>query len=234
MITKDHKESKISVKIATFNPMKKALVSGATGLIGTALVNQLIASNEYDEIICLVRKTIEVTSPKITQIVVDYSDLSEQLQNRSADSAFCCLGTTLKVAGSKERQYEIDHDYVVHFAAMCHSIGIPTFMVISSIGASVSTRNFYLRTKGEMERDCLAIDFKKIVILRPSFLLGDRKEFRLGEKIGVVFMKGLSFLLIGSLRKYKGIHVDRIAKRMIELSLENSVEKTVILESNEI
>jgi len=214
--------------------MKKALVSGATGLIGSSLVNQLVASPEYGEIICLVRKTIEVTSSKITQIVVDYADLTEQFHTITADSAFCCLGTTLKVAGSKERQYEIDHDYVVNFATICHARKIPTFMVISSIGASVSTRNFYLRTKGEMERDCLSVGFKKTVILRPSFLMGERKEFRLGEKIGGILMKGLSFLLIGSLRKYRGIHVDRIAARMIQLSLDSSINKIIVLESNEI
>lgn len=214
--------------------MKKALIAGGTGLIGNALVEQLIAHSEYDEIHCLVRKSGNWTNEKVKEHVVDFEQLAEQFPKVEADCAFCCLGTTLKTAGSKERQYRIDHDYVVDFAQQCFNLGIKRLMVISSIGASVQTRNFYLRTKGDMERDCLAIGFENTVILRPSFLLGNRKEFRFGEKVAGVLMKGLGFLLVGKWRKYKGIHVDQIAKRMIGLSLADSLPHSEIIESDTI
>ena len=214
--------------------MKKALIAGGTGLIGNALVKQLIAHSEYDEIHCLVRKPRNWSTEKVTEHVANFEHLADELPKVNANCAFCCLGTTLKTAGSKEQQYRIDHDYVVDFAQQCFHLGIPRLIVISSIGASVTTSNFYLRTKGDMERDCLAIGFESTIILRPSFLMGNRKEFRLGEKFASVLMKGLGFLFVGKLRKYRGIHVDRIAERMIELSLQEQLPKVLILESDTI
>lgn len=214
--------------------MKKALIAGGTGLIGNALVEQLIAHPEYTEIHCLVRKTGNWSNEKIKEHIIDFEQLAEQFPKVEADCAFCCLGTTLKTAGSKDRQYQIDHDYVVDFAQQCFKMGIKRFIVISSIGASVETRNFYLRTKGDMERDCLAIGFENTVILRPSFLLGNRKEFRFSEKIAGGLMKGLGFLLVGKWRKYKGIHVDQIAQRMLMLSLADQLPHSVTIESDKI
>jgi uncharacterized protein YbjT (DUF2867 family) len=223
-----------SKKAINFNRMKKALIAGGTGLIGKALVEQLIAHPGYSEVHCLVRKSGNWPDKKVNEHVLDFEQLAKQFPKTKADCAFCCLGTTLKTAGSKERQYQIDHDYVVDFAQQCFDRGIKRFIVISSIGATVKTRNFYLRTKGDMERDCLAIGFESTIILRPSFLLGNRKEFRFGEKIAGVLMKGLGFLLVGKWRKYKGIHVDRIATRMIELSLADSLPHAEIIESDTI
>ncbi|MDH4474119.1 MAG: NAD-dependent epimerase/dehydratase family protein [Fluviicola sp.] len=214
--------------------MKKALVAGGTGLIGNTLVEQLIAHPEYDEIHCLVRKSGNWSNEKVKEHVVDFGQIADNFPKVDADCAFCCLGTTLKTAGSKDRQYQIDHDYVVDFAQYCFTMGIKRFIVISSIGASVETRNFYLRTKGDMERDCLAVGFESTIILRPSFLMGNRKEFRLGEKFAGIFMKGLGFLFIGKWRKYRGIHVNRIAERMIALSLAKQLPHTEIIASDKI
>jgi len=214
--------------------MKKALIAGGTGLIGNALVKQLIAHSEYDEIHCLVRKPGNWSTEQVKEHVVNFEHLADELPKVNADCAFCCLGTTLKTAGSKEKQYRIDHDYVVDFAQQCFNLGIPRLIVISSIGASATTSNFYLRTKGDMERDCLAIGFESTIILRPSFLMGNRKEFRLGEKFASVLMKGLGFLFVGKLRKYRGIHVDRIAERMIALSLAEQLPHSEIIESDRI
>ncbi len=214
--------------------MKKALIAGGTGLIGNALVEQLIAHSEYKEIHCLVRKPGNWSTEKVKEQVVNFEHLVDEMPKMNADCAFCCLGTTLKTAGSKERQYRIDHDYVVEFAQQCFNLGIPRLIVISSIGASVTTSNFYLRTKGDMERDCLAIGFESTIILRPSFLMGNRKEFRLGEKFASVLMKGLGFLFVGKWRKYRGIHVDKIAARMINLSLQEQLPQVLVLESDTI
>jgi uncharacterized protein YbjT (DUF2867 family) len=214
--------------------MKKALIAGGTGLIGNALVEQLIAHSEYDEIHCLVRKSGNWSNEKVKEHLVDFGQLADQFPKVEADCAFCCLGTTLKTAGSKDRQYEVDHDYAVDFAQHCFNIGIKRLIVISSIGASLETRNFYLRTKGDMERDCLAVGFEHTIILRPSFLMGNRKEFRLGEKFAGILMKGLGFLFVGKWRKYRGIQVNSIAERMIALSLAEQLPHSEIIESDRI
>ncbi|MCX6266483.1 MAG: oxidoreductase [Bacteroidetes bacterium] len=194
---------------------KTAIISGATGLVGEQLLKQLLSDPVYVKVIVIVRKPMEITHSKLEQRVIDFGQLPSALAGLTADHGFCCLGTTLKSAGSKEKQYIIDHDYVVAFANGCHQAGANWFAVVSSIGANAASSNFYLRTKGEMERDLQKIPFKGISILQPSFLLGSRKEFRSGEKAGIAMMRFLGPLMIGGLRKYRGVQAATVAGCMI-------------------
>ena len=146
-----------------------------------------------------------------------------------ADHGFCCLGTTIKTAGSKEKQYIIDHDYVVGFARACHAAGVTRFAVVSSIGASPSSGNFYLRTKGEMERDLQKIPFDALYILKPSFLMGDRKESRPGEKTGIAVMKFLMPVMVFGLKKYRGVPATNVACCMISAVNSNNLGINVIM-----
>jgi uncharacterized protein YbjT (DUF2867 family) len=195
---------------------KTAIISGATGLVGGHLLTQLLSDPDYVRVIAVVRKPMEIKHEKLEQLVIDFRQLPEAMEGVQADHGFCCLGTTLKTAGSKEKQYKIDHDYVVTFARGCHRAGVSRFGVISSIGAKTETSNFYLRTKGEMERDVMSVPFTGIFILRPSFLLGERKEFRAGEKAVIAVMKVINPLMIGGLRKYRGVQASAVSRFMIE------------------
>ena len=128
---------------------------------------------------------------------------------------FICLGTTIKKAGSIERMEQIDRDIPIKIGELSQTLGIKKIAVISSIGANANSRNYYLRIKGEMENGLKTLDFDNIVIARPSLLLGDRKEQRFTETIGKFLVKTLGFLLVGNLRKYRGIHVRKVARAMI-------------------
>ena len=210
------------------NQKKTAMISGATGLVGEQLLNQLLSDPAYAKVIAVVRKPLEMTHEKLEQQVIDFAQLPAALAGIKADDGYCCLGTTLKTAGSKEKQYVIDHDYVVWFAQGCHNAGVSRFAVVSSIGANAESSNFYLRTKGEMERDLKKIPFTALFILQPSFLLGERREFRSGEKIGIAVMKALNPLMVGGLKKYRGVQVSVVAGCMIKQICSEKVGVTII------
>ncbi|MFZ4521525.1 MAG: oxidoreductase [Bacteroidales bacterium] len=210
---------------------KTAIIAGATGLVGEQLLSLLLEDPCYGKVIAVVRRELGTVHPKLVQMVVDFGKLPEGLNGIQADHGYCCLGTTLKVAGSKERQYVIDHDYVVAFARECHLAGVSSFAVVSSVGANPNSSNFYLRTKGEMERDIQKFPFASIVILQPSFLLGNRKEFRAGEKAGIALMKALSPLMIGGLKKYRGVQAEVVAKCMIR-NIQSDITGIKIIRSD--
>jgi len=194
---------------------KTAIVAGATGLLGEQLIRQLISDPTYGKVIAIVRKKMEMSHEKLKQEVIDFGKLPDVIANLDADHAFCCLGTTIKKAGSKEKQYLIDHDYVIAFARGCHSAGVGSFAVVSSIGANADSSNFYLRTKGEMEHDLQKIPFQTLCIFQPSLLMGERKEFRAGEKGATFIMKALNPLMVGGLKKYRGVLAATVARCMI-------------------
>ncbi|MCK9422021.1 MAG: oxidoreductase [Bacteroidales bacterium] len=195
--------------------MKTAIISGATGLVGKQLLQQLLAHPTYEKVIAVVRRPVEIRHEKLIQRVIDFEQLPSVLEGVNADDGYCCLGTTIKTAGSKKRQYRIDHDYVVQFAEASHRSGVSRFAVVSSIGANVFSTNFYLRTKGEMEQDLKKIPFSSLVIMQPSFLMGERNESRAGEKIALGIMEVVSPLMIGGLKKYRGVSDTSVAASMI-------------------
>lgn len=204
----------------------KALVAGSTGLIGELLVKELLADDRVTEVEVLVRKPGITSYPKLRERVIDFSEILK-LQGLSATHVFCCLGTTIKKAGSQEAFREVDYRYVADLAALAARSGCSNFTVVSSVGADAKSGNFYLRTKGEMEEAVKTSGIPSIVIMRPSMLLGDRKEFRFGEAVGKWVMKGVNPLLQGSWVKYRAVEAAAVARAMLRLSALNTPGITI-------
>ncbi len=193
----------------------KAIVFGASGLTGEALTAQLLADNSVNEVIVFVRRTSGASHAKLTEIVIDFDKISDSAAAIKGDVVFNCLGTTLAKAGSQAAQQRIDRDYPIAIAQIAAQNNVPLMVSVSSVGTSDSG-NFYLRTKAEMEAGVTAaMRAERCIFMRPSMLMGDRKEFRLGEKIGIYAMYGIDYLLFGSLRKYRSMPIPALAKAMI-------------------
>lgn len=206
--------------------MKKALVIGSTGLVGKSLVNQLISSGNYSQITAIVRKKNSFDNSKITELVVDFDNM-ETLEFQ-ADHIFCCLGTTIKTAGSKEAFRKVDHDYPIAFARKGLKSNTQLFAIVTAMGASAKSSIFYNRVKGQVENELSQLAYPHLGIFRPSMLLGDRNEARLGEKIGKQFMKLFEFIIPA---KYKAIHVDTVARAMIKYAKKPG--KGITIEEND-
>lgn len=207
---------------------KTALIAGATGLVGSYCLEYLLQSDSYEKVICVTRRAIANSCPKLQQVIADTNNLAEKLKDIKADDVYCCIGTTIKKAGSREAFKLVDYTYVKILAEQAKMNGATSFAVVSSIGADATSSNFYLRTKGEMENAVKACGFTKTIILRPSILLGPRKEFRLGEEIGKVFMKALGFLFVGKLKRYKAIEAAQVAKALIYFTQKDFAEVKVL------
>jgi uncharacterized protein YbjT (DUF2867 family) len=211
---------------------KKALLVGANGLIGKALLLELLKSDEYANVEIWVRKPLGIANPKLKERIIDFSRISD-LGLIEADGVFCCLGTTINKAKTNEAFRIVDYEYVVELAELASKSGCASFFVISSMGANSNSSNFYLRTKGEMEEAVKAQSIKSIYILRPSLLLGKREEYRFGELLAKYLMTILSPLFIFGLKKYKGIKVSTIARAILKLAMTESTGVS-ILESDKI
>ncbi|EAR11242.1 NAD(P)H-binding protein [Reinekea blandensis] len=209
--------------------MAKLFIAGATGLIGSELAKQL--SDPDDTVILLSRRAFE--PPHAHHQVLQTDLLTPNLPSADSqeDTFFCALGTTIKKAGSQPAFYQVDHDMVVAVATAAYNAGYQRFVVVSSLGVQSNTRNFYLQTKHKMEQSISRLGFKHVTIIRPSLLLGDRGEFRLGEKIGEWASVVLTPLLVGSLRKYRPIPAATVAKAMLR-SRHNQETGLTVLESD--
>ncbi|MEI6277210.1 MAG: oxidoreductase [Prolixibacteraceae bacterium] len=196
--------------------MKTALVAGASGLVGMSLVKMLATNDQYAMVHILVRKKIEWAHPKLAQHVVDFDQIETFSLDFKLDDAFCTLGTTIAKAGSQAAFIRVDQDYVISYAKKARSLGAQGFFVVSSMGANSSSRIFYNRIKGLMEENLKAINFTTLAIFRPSLLLGPRTDKRAGEKFAGWMMNAFDFAIPA---KYKSIHVDMVAKKMIEVAL---------------
>ncbi len=212
---------------------KVAYVFGGTGLIGHALLNELVNNDSIDKIISVGRKKIDISDPKFENYVVD--DIRKQISEialPAGDIVFCCIGTTLRKAGSKESFRKVDFDIPVQIARFASQKNIPVMLVVSSLGADPRSSNFYLRTKGEMEESVQSIFKGRLKFIRPSLLLGNRQEKRWGESIGIQFMNLFGWLFAGPLKKYRGIPAIQVAKSMVRLSEDTSEKR--IYESHEL
>lgn len=190
---------------------KTALLVGASGLIGQSLLEKLLNGDNYSSVTILVRRKLDLEHCLLDQKLVNFDELSSL--ELKAEHIFCTLGTTIKTAGSKEAFKKVDKEYPLQIARNAHKNGAQLFAIVTSMGANKNSAFFYNQVKGEVEESLSNIGFSHLGIFRPSMLLGDREENRLGEKIGKVVMKGLGFLIP---KKYKAIHVDKVAKAMLE------------------
>ncbi len=199
---------------------KSAILFGSSGLIGSCLLEQLLADDRYGEIKIFVRKPSQISHPKLDEFLIDFNKLDDYRDLIKGDDLFCCLGTTIKVAGSEAAFRRVDYEWVRWCAVSSYENHVKNFLVISSMGANADSKNFYLRTKGEMEKAVAAFNFNKTVILRPSMLLGDRKEFRFGEAIGKFFMILFSVFIP---KRYKAVEAEDVAAAMIKAANDEKI-----------
>lgn len=202
--------------------MKTALIIGSTGLIGSQLLNLLLDSNDYLKVITFVKRDTGIKHPKLTQHIIDFDKPETYKELVVGDDFFCIIGTTIKKAGSKKAFRKVDFEYPRQFAAFALQNKVQKYFIISSLDADANSGNFYLKTKGEIQdflKDC---NFESVTVLQPSLLLGNRTEFRLGEKVGAFFMKTLSFLFFGNLKKYKPIESETVAKALLKIAQTNN------------
>ena len=212
--------------------MKTALLFGASGLVGNHLLNQLIGNNNYSKIKLFVRSSINISDPKIEIIQTDFNNLENQREDIKGDDCFFCIGTTKQNSPDKNEYRRVELEVPKKIAQIAKSNLVNSFVFISSGYADPKSSGDYLKFKGEVEEELKRLNFPKLGIMRPSFLLGDRKEKRIGEKIGIFVFKLLSPLFLGPLKKMKPIHSATVAKAMIAITQNDSSQ--IIFESNEI
>ena len=212
--------------------MKTALLFGSSGLVGGHLLNELIQNDNYSKIKLFVRSVPEISNPKIEIIKTDFNNLKNHKEDIKGDDCFFCIGTTKQNSPNKNEYRRVELEVPKQVAQIAKSNSVNSFFFVSSGYADSKSSGDYLKFKGEVEEELKRLDFSKLGIMRPSFILGDRKEKRVGEKIGIFLFKLLSPLLLGPLKKMRPIHSKTVAKAMTRAANEN-LEKN-IFESNEI
>ena len=212
--------------------MKTALIFGSSGLVGKNLLNQIINNSNYSKVKIFVRSSLEISDQKVEIINTDFKDLQKIKNLIIGDDCFFCIGTTKKNSPDKNEYRRIELDLPKKIAQISKSNDIRSFIYVSSGFADPKNSGDYLKFKGLVEEEIKSLNFEKTGILRPSFLLGNRKENRVGEKIGIFIFKLLSPLFVGPFKKMKPIHSEVVAKAMIQIANKNIQQ--IIFESNEI
>lgn len=192
-----------------------ALVAGTTGLIGSKLLPMLLAAPEFGRVHALTRRALPADNPRLANRVVRFDmPLEPQLKGLQCSDAFCCVGTTMRNAGSQAAFRAVDYDLVVAFAQFARTTGVERFVLVSSVGADATAKNFYLRVKGETEKAVEALRFRSLDILQPSLLLGSRRESRFLEMLAQPAMLVMNPLLLGKWSRYRAIAADTVAAAM--------------------
>ncbi len=202
--------------------MKTALVVGASGLIGKLLTTKLLENKFYSKVKILVRKNLDLSRPNLEQIVVDFNNLDTA--KIVADDVFCCLGTTMKVAGSKAAFYKVDYTFPLEIAKAALENGANQYLIVTAMGADAESRIYYNRVKGEIEKALSDLHYPTLLIFRPSMLSGNRIESRLGERIGSAFMRFFDPLIPA---KYKIIEGSKVAQAMLNLAQKGYKNKEI-------
>lgn len=213
---------------------RKALIVGASGLIGGYCLQALLEDQDYIEVIALVRKPILTTHRKLRVVITPFTDLEQILASTHAQDVFCCLGTTIKKAGSQEAFKQIDFSLVVTIAELMKNQGAKQFVVISSIGADKTSKAFYSRIKGAMEEALKEIGYDCLRIIRPSLLLGEREEFRFGEKVAIILTPLLKPFLMKKFKKYAPIQAELVGRFMVKVGKSEPNTGIHVYESDKI
>lgn len=203
--------------------MKTALIVGATGLIGGHLTLKILNHPSYTKVKVLVRKPLDFQHPKMEQIIIDFDNFDKSLV--VADEVFCCLGTTMKQAGSKEAFYKVDFTYPFEIAKAALKNGAKQYLIVTAMGADEKSMFYYNRVKGEIEKALNDLKFSSLIIFRPSLLLGERKESRSGEGFATIVMNTFDFLIP---KKYKAIKGETVANAMLALAQKEIKGKEII------
>lgn len=211
--------------------LKKAIIIGATGLVGGQLLQELLKDNQFSEVLVLGRRSVNIQHAKLTEHLIDFDQPNAYGHLVQGDVLFSCLGTTLKKAGSKERQWKIDYDYQYEMAQAAQKNQVATYVLVSSSGANSKSKVFYSRMKGELEEAIQKLQFSRLLIFQPSLLLGDREEVRKGEKIGEFI--GV-FLTRYIMKKYKPIQGLEVAIAMKNAYLNTDEKAVEVYELDEI
>ena len=200
----------------------KAIIAGASGLIGSNLLKILLDAAEYTEVLVLVRKELPLQHKKLVQLVINFDDLDKHAAAITGHAVFSCLGTTNAQTPDKQQYRKIDHDYPVQLAQLAKHNGVDQFHVVSAMGANANSNMFYVKLKGELEDDLKAIGLKKLYIYQPSMLIGDREKPRFAERLLFGLFKVIDPLLFGSLKKYRSVKSPTVANAMFKKSLEGA------------
>jgi hypothetical protein len=233
--------------------MKIAIISGTSGLVGMQLLHQLMKSAQYDFILSIGRRKLALKHAKLIQIDGDlfklgswdwesklraealggeYNILLESIKEKRAEvHAYSSIGTTIKIAGSKDRFFAVDHDLVIGFADWAKNLGASKFLYVSALGANADSSVFYNKVKGQTEDDLKALKFSYLGLFRPSLLLGNRHEFRFGELVATVFMKPLVWFKLA--KNIRPIHDHQVAKAMVKIALDTNSESLEIITSGQ-
>ena len=212
--------------------MKTVLIFGSSGLIGSELLKIIIKDNSYSHIKLFVRSVTAIGNSKVEIFQTDFTNLEKYKDSMVGDDCFFCIGTTRKDTPDKNEYKRVEYSIPVDIAKIVRSNSVKSFVYVSSLGANQKSSSQYLQNKGQVEEELNKLNFAKLVLIRPSILLGNRKVFRLGERIGIFVMKTLSIFFLGSLKKYKPIKAHDVAKAMINIIQKNFEKK--IFESNDL
>lgn len=193
---------------------RTALLLGATGLVGGHCLRLLLADPIYRRVTAVVRRSLPLHHERLVERVVEFDRLREHADLFRVDDIFCCLGSTIKAAGSREAFRKVDFEYPAEAARVGHASGAHRFLLVSSLGANPRSSVFYSRTKGETEAAIMSLPFTLVAMLRPSMLTGDRREFRLGEALATPALRALSFVLPGRWKKYRPISAEVVSRAL--------------------
>ena len=212
--------------------MKTALIFGSSGLVGSHLLDLITQDNNYSKIKLYVRSEPKKVNSKFEIIKVDFNKLEDYKDSINGDDCFFCIGTTRKNTPDKNEYIKVEYNLPVSVAKIAKLNSVNNFIYISSLGANPNATSLYLKNKGKAEEELVKLNFTNLSILRPSILVGNRKENRLGEKIGIFAMKTFSPLFFGNMKKYKPINVENVAKSMLQVAQKHYQNN--IFESDEI
>ncbi len=207
---------------------RSALLLGASGLVGGHCLERLIEEPSYGRIVAVGRRLLAREHPKLKQRVVDFDRLHEHADLFSLDDVFCCLGTTIRKAGSREAFRRVDLGYPREAARLAADRGARRYLLVSAVGDDPTSRIFYNRVKGEVEGAVQEFPFEAVVIVRPSLLLGDRGERRPGERFAEAVMRPLAPLMVGPLARYRPVHASDVAAALVRMALEGGLGLHII------